>query len=49
MFCDNLSIIRIAKNLTHHDCTKYIEIDRHFIKEKIEQKVIHIIYFSTSQ
>ncbi|RVW90067.1 Retrovirus-related Pol polyprotein from transposon RE1 [Vitis vinifera] len=36
VFCDNLVAISIAKNLIHHDKTKHVEIDRHFIKEKIE-------------
>ncbi|RVW59074.1 Retrovirus-related Pol polyprotein from transposon TNT 1-94 [Vitis vinifera] len=31
--------ISIAKNPVHHDRTKHVEIDRHFIKEKIEEGV----------
>ena len=29
---DNLSTIAIAKNSVHHDWTKHVEIDKHFIK-----------------
>ena len=36
LYCDNQAAISIAKNLIHHDRTKHVEIDRHFIKEKIE-------------
>ncbi|KZV13932.1 hypothetical protein F511_44784 [Dorcoceras hygrometricum] len=36
MFCDNQSTISIAKNPVRHDRKKHVEIDRHFIKEKIE-------------
>ena len=36
VFCDNQSTISIAKNLVHHDRTKHVEIDRHFIKEKLD-------------
>ena len=32
LFCDNKPVISIANNLVHHDHTKHIEIDRHFIK-----------------
>ncbi|RDX85301.1 hypothetical protein CR513_33542, partial [Mucuna pruriens] len=36
-YCDNKSTINIAYNLVSHDKTKHIEIDRHFIKEKLEE------------
>ncbi|RDX63710.1 Copia protein, partial [Mucuna pruriens] len=39
-FCDNNSAISIAHNLIQHDRTKYIEIDRHFIKEKLDNGLI---------
>ena len=39
MFCDNQSTISIAKNLIHHYRTKPMEIDRHFIKEKIDEMI----------
>ena len=44
MFCDNKSAIQIALNLVQHDRTKHIEVDRHFIKEKLEEKMICFPY-----
>ena len=44
MFCDNEAVISIAKNLVHNDRTKHVEIDHHFIKEKIEEGIITLIY-----
>lgn len=37
---DNKSTINIAHNLVQHDCTKHIENDRHFIKEKLDSGLI---------
>ena len=42
MMCDNQASIVIAKNSVHHGRTKHVEIDRHFISEKIEGKIISL-------
>jgi hypothetical protein len=36
LHCDNKAAIAIAQNPVQHDCTKHVEIDRHFIKEKLD-------------
>ena len=46
---DNQSTIAIAKNLMHHNRTKHVEIDRHFISEKIETKVINLRHVPSQQ
>ncbi|KAL5850211.1 hypothetical protein ACOSQ4_008224 [Xanthoceras sorbifolium] len=48
LFCDNQSTIRIAKNPVHHDRTKHVKIDRHFIKEKIEEGSFNLFYMPTA-
>ena len=40
LYCDNKSAINIAHNPVHHDRTKHVEIDRYFIKEKLESGLI---------
>ena len=42
LYCDNQSTISIAHNPIHHDRTKHVEVDRHFIKEKIDGGIISI-------
>ncbi|RDX74369.1 Copia protein, partial [Mucuna pruriens] len=40
LYCDNKSTINITHNLVQHDRTKHIEVDRHFIKEKLDNGLI---------
>ncbi|KAL5775476.1 hypothetical protein ACOSP7_013033 [Xanthoceras sorbifolium] len=47
IFCDNQAAIRIAKNPVHHDRNKYVEIDQHFIKEKLDDESVNLLYTST--
>ncbi|CAL9020206.1 unnamed protein product, partial [Prunus brigantina] len=42
LHCDGQSAFEIANNLVQHDRTKHVEVDRHFIKEKLEHKFISI-------
>ena len=44
MFCDNQASISIAKNPVHHDKTKHVEVNRHFIKENVEERMILLLY-----
>ena len=44
LYCDNKAAISMAHNIVQHDKTKHVEIDRHFIKEKLESGIICIPY-----
>ena len=39
-FCDNKATIHISHNPIQHDRTKHVEIDRHFIKQNLEERII---------
>ena len=42
VYCDNESVIKLALNPVFHDKTKHFEVDLHFIREKIEKRVIKL-------
>ena len=49
VWCDNQSAIAIANNPVQHDRTKHVEIDRFFIKEKLDAGIISLAYISFGQ
>ena len=48
LYCDNKSAISIAHNPVQHNRTKHIDVDRHFIKEKLDSGLICTPYVSTN-
>ena len=49
LYCDNKSVINIAHNPVQHDRTKHVEVDRHFIKEKLDCGLICTPYISINE
>ncbi|XP_060671840.1 uncharacterized protein LOC132803266 [Ziziphus jujuba] len=48
MLLDSRAAIIIAKTPIHHDRAKHIEIDRHFISEKVNNEIVQLTYIPTS-
>lgn len=42
IFCDSLSVVEISKNPTFHERTKHFDLDLHFVREKVHDKVEEI-------
>ena len=42
IFVDNKSALALAKNLVFHDCSKYINMRFHFIRECLARKEVHL-------
>ena len=49
LYCDNKVAISIARNPVQHDRTNHVEIDKHFIKEKIDCGAICMPFVSSIQ
>ena len=47
IYSDSKSAIQLAANPVYHERTKHIEVDFHFIREKLQQRLIDISYIPT--
>ena len=49
LWCDNQVVIHIASNSVYYERTKHIKVDRHFIRQKIQDNLISTGYVKTGE
>ena len=49
VYCDNISAVYMAANPVHHRRTKHIELDIHFVREKVALGQLRVLHVPTSQ
>jgi len=48
VYCDNISAVYMSSNPVHHQRTKHIEIDLHFVRERVSVGDLRVLYVPTS-
>ncbi|GKC69928.1 ribonuclease H-like domain-containing protein [Tanacetum coccineum] len=44
VYCDNVSAIYMSANPVQHQCTKHIEIDIHFVRDKVTAGHVRVLH-----
>jgi hypothetical protein len=48
LYCDNISVVYMTSNPIQHQRTKHIEIDLHFVRERVAIGDLHVLHVPTS-
>jgi len=48
VYCDNVSAIYLSSNPVQHQRTKHVEIDLHFVRERVAMGVVHVLHVPTT-
>lgn len=49
IFCDNVSAVYMSSNPVHHKRTKHIELDIHFVRERVQLGALRVLHVPTGE
>jgi hypothetical protein len=49
LYCDNISAVYLTQNPVHYCRTKHIELDIHFVREKVALGQLRVLHVPTSK
>ena len=48
VYCDNVSAVYLSTNPIQHQCTKHVEIDLHFVRERVAVGDVRVLHVPTT-
>ncbi|KAM1392939.1 hypothetical protein PS1_029222 [Malus domestica] len=48
LHCDNISALALCSNPVFHSQIKHLDIDFHFVRERVQKRDLHVAYISTT-
>jgi hypothetical protein len=48
VFCDNVSSVYMTQNPVHHQRTKHVEIDLHFVRDRVTTGDVRVLHVPSS-
>jgi hypothetical protein len=48
VYCDNMSVVYLTTNLVQHQRIKHVQIDHHFVRERVAASVVRVLHVPTT-
>ena len=48
VYCDNISVVYLSNDLVQYQRTKHVEIDLHFVRDRVAIGQVHVLHVPTT-